>query len=75
MELNRDNALTYLGEFKKDFRSGIGYVFDESGNISYQGDFSNGKIHGYGRAKYNDQSYYFGEWKENLRNGYVKLKI
>lgn len=51
-------------------KSGIGYEI-ENGGISYQGEFLEGKRSGKGSINYSDKAFYFGEWKNGYRHGYV----
>lgn len=38
----------------------------------YEGEFLNGKYHGYGKFTFVDKSYYEGEWEDNMKNGIGK---
>jgi len=37
----------------------------------YQGEYKNGKKHGYGTYYWTDSSKYKGQWEDNCLNGYV----
>lgn len=43
-------------------------------NEYYDGEFQLNKRNGYGRYVYQDHSEYFGQWKDDLRNGKGKIK-
>lgn len=51
-------------------KCGIGYDFEEN-KISYQGEYLNGKRNGIGTNEYANDAFYIGEWKDDLKHGYV----
>lgn len=48
---------------------GIGRCTSIDGNCFHEGQFKNGKMHGYGRAIFDWGGYYEGLWKNNVRYG------
>ena len=69
----RKNQSYYIGQWLNDYEHGKGTIFSEihSSNdyILYEGDFSNGKLNGYGKCAYDNGNYYIGQFSNNLRHG------
>ena len=71
-QLITDN-LKYSGLFENDVFCGAGGVLcDSEGNI-YEGDFLNGKYHGYGHYKLVNGDVYIGQFKYGLFDGRGQL--
>lgn len=68
-QLNQRPYARYQGALSKGFRHGKGEF--ETGEYIYEGDWKDGKVHGYG-VLYFDASkscYYKGEWKDGKKHG------
>lgn len=55
------------GGYYEGYWSGKGYLEEKNGK--YSGYFKEGKKHGKGRYDYANKSYYYGEWKNDLKQG------
>lgn len=49
-----------------------GYGTEVHGSYTYEGKFINDKKDGIGKITYKNGSYYFGNWKEEMKHDYVK---
>jgi len=61
-----DDGSKYTGEWKDDIQHGKGEMIRASGKV-YNGDFVEGKRHGYGVCKFPDGSKYEGYWENDLQ--------
>jgi len=70
-EKKYDNA-TYRGYFNKDGeREGVGIMtFNEDGE-KYSGEYKRGKHNGVLKVEYANGNICWGQWKDNLREGYT----
>jgi hypothetical protein len=77
------NKILYIGSFKQlttgvKIREGKGKVIHPSndntevGQETYEGDWSNDKMEGYGIYRYSNGDIFDGEWKDNQQNGFGK---
>ena len=48
---------------------GKGILYENNGNIKYDGDYSYGKMNGTGKFKIGDNLYYIGEFSNNFFHG------
>jgi hypothetical protein len=65
----------YIGDFKNDKRHGFGSYYDKSEDVTFTGQWVDGKMTGKGKAKWGKNSKYpnrycEGEWKNGLMNGF-----
>ena len=66
----KNNHVIYRGEMNELFdHDGKGIEYDENGKIVYDGEWRNGRFHGYGKKHENGQLVYEGEWKSGLPDG------
>lgn len=77
------NKILYVGYYKTNpdgvkIREGKGKLIhptndnSEFGQESYDGDWHNDKMHGFGIYNYSNGDIYEGEWEQNLHSGYGK---
>ena len=64
-----DSKTTHSINKKQDASSKIHKIYDEEGNLQYEGEMKNGKRHGQGRFYLVDGDIYEGEFKEGIPNG------
>ena len=64
--------MIYQGEFLNDKKHGLGFDYLD-GTIRYKGEFKYDQPSGFGSTAYPENSFYLGEWKNGLYNGYVNL--
>jgi len=66
---------TYHGSFKDGKYQGFGTYYDSDEDITYKGEWQNGKSHGKGKTTSGPNSkhpgeFYDGEWKNGEKHGY-----
>ena len=67
IEKNKD--YTYLGSFSDDLRHGKGKIIFNDGEEYYEGDFTNGKMTGYGFYKWSNNNTYKGQFLDGKLHG------
>ena len=72
------NGTAYIGGFENDIYHGLGImIMNLEHNIRqyeyYFGEWSSGKIKGFGKYNWGNGTIYDGDWKNNLRHGKGKL--
>ena len=68
-----DNGEYYIGEIKNGIRQGKGILYDQNGNIKYEGEFVNDKFEGNGKYIWENGEYYIGQLVFDLKCGKGKL--
>jgi hypothetical protein len=63
---------TYLGQFEKGVREGIGYHRSRD-NVSFLGEYVQGQKNGFGIEEFPAGVYYEGQFKNGVKNGIGKL--
>ena len=63
--------MLFQGEFKDNKKFGIGIDFSEEGIIAYKGEYKFDKRNGIGSVLYPKNTFYLGEWKNGLQDGFV----
>lgn len=64
-----NNGQRYEGSFVDFKREGEGVLYTEEGDKIYDGEWKNGKYHGYGQYFLRGQCRYEGNWENGKRNG------
>lgn len=65
------NGDFYIGGLKRETPHGFGtYVYFNSSRATYTGQFMDGHIHGNGTMDYADGDRYYGQWQDDLKEGY-----
>ena len=59
----------YIGEFKNNTISGFGQYIWKNGKHEYKGNFLNGKFHGEGFYKWEDNQYFKGNYNNGIKEG------
>ena len=59
----------YIGEFKNNTISGFGQYIWKDGKHEYKGNFLNGKFHGDGFYKWEDNEYFKGSYYKGVKEG------
>ena len=74
-EKKYDNS-TYRGYFNKDGeREGVGITtFNEDGE-KHSGEYKRGKLNGVLKAEFAEGDIYWGQWKDDLREGYATYQF
>jgi hypothetical protein len=67
------NNTEYTGSVLEGFREGYGVYIDNVNNVSYSGEWKNGRKHGQGRLIYSNSNVYQGEFREGNRHGIGRL--
>ena len=67
IEKNKD--YTYLGSFSDDLRHGKGKIIFNEGEEYYEGEFTNGKMTGYGFYKWSNNNTYKGQFLDGNLHG------
>ena len=65
--------IKYEGEWANGTFNGNGTEFSTNGTLEYKGEFKDGFKHGKGQHHHFEADAYFGEFKENKKNGFGTL--
>ena len=65
-KLIADNGYYFIGQFKDNIINGKGNVYDQNGNLMYEGDFINGVREGNGKLIVDNGYYNIGQFKDNI---------
>lgn len=66
----KEGILKYVGSWKNDMMDGLGTYFWPNEKIYYKGPFISNKREGKeGYMSYGDGSFYFGDFKNDMRHG------
>ena len=69
-EYDKDNYISFEGEYKNGERNGKGKEYNWSGGLIFEGEYLNGKRNGKGKEyKYNGTILFEGEYLNGKRNG------
>ncbi len=68
-EKKYDNG-TYRGYFNKDGEPEVVGIRTSNSGKKYSGEFKRGKRNGVGKGEYADGNIYWGQYKDNLKEGY-----
>ena len=60
-EMKWTNNVSYIGEWKGNYASGISRLNFSDGSF-YEGDFMSNQMHGNGIQRWKDGMYYYGKW-------------
>ena len=71
---NKYNIKTYIGEYKNDYKNGIGELKYVDSSL-YIGEWEKNKKSGYGYKFTKEKYTYNGSWKDNKLCGYGELEI
>ena len=63
-----DNEATYQGQYKSQFRNGLGVLITKDGQV-YSGNWANDYRNGKGHAFYTNGDYYQGQFHDNNKHG------
>ena len=67
--IEKNKNYTYLGSFKDDLRHGKGKIIFNEGEEYYEGEFTNGKMTGYGFYKWSNNNTYKGQFLDGNLHG------
>ena len=67
--IEKNKNYTYLGSFKDDLRHGKGKIIFNEGEEYYEGEFTNGKMTGYGFYKWANNNTYKGQFLDGNLHG------
>ena len=62
------NGYYYIGPLIDGLPNNRGKIYDEKGNLIYEGEMINGRKEGYGK-RYYDNGYYIGQFSNDLKSG------
>jgi len=65
----------YIGKWKLGKREGEGLLFDNDGNLIYDGDWKNDLKDGNGIYYYEDSTRYIGQWNKDKKQGLGKFIV
>ena len=66
---SRDNILSYIGYFKDSVIHGKGTMCNNEIEDKYEGEYVEGKKHGYGEYFWKNGDYWKGNWENDLYSG------
>ncbi|CDW80329.1 UNKNOWN [Stylonychia lemnae] len=70
--INKNQFISYEGDYKKDKKHGYGVFVWASGN-TYKGQYKDDEREGNGEMKWTDGSCYIGDWIRGIQHGYGKI--